>query len=407
MDERTTTDQVRSRRTFTVINLADQQPRSMQSSYLVKGFIHHHSVICLCGESNHGKSMLAMRIALAVAGDFPVFGHGDPFGSVLTPGNVLYIGKQNGMDEDYRRLQRLARGQGLTHPRGLEPYGVHYADGLRYGTNFARNADDVDELRSVLGDIPNLQLIIFDPFTSLFGIGEQESGAYTATIQIIEDQLLRLADDGPSIIFTANVPRGQAQKKKLVPRNPALVDGPDAVIGIKEEEPRNSGLFTVIMSKQRQGRILTEPVKFRLIAKGPKDSPVEYRFSYGWGNPWAESDASPAPAVTVAPPHPEATKDRTRAAIAMLRLVTRHRQIDTRKAAFDLLHQATGASASTVKRAIALLGRKGWMTKEPPYRIRGKFRELDLMIEHLIADETRGKKVTHFADPVGQSVGQL
>ena len=333
-------------RTFDVINLAEYTPSSTQSSYLVKGFIHQRSVICLCGQSNHGKSMLAMRIALAVAGDLPIFGHGDPFGPVLTPGNVLYVGRQNGLDEDWRRLTRLARGAGLTHLRGLEPYGVHYADGLRYGTNFARTHGDRDHLMNVIEGIDNLRLIVFDPFMSLFGIDEEESGAYNTIIGIIEDQP-PARGHWPEHHLHGKRPTRSGREEEARPAEPRPRRRPGPVISIKEEEPRNSGLFTVAMSKQRQGPIVGTPVKFRLIAKGPAASPVQYRISHGWGNPWTEADDQERPAAPAGPAPQEATKDRTRAAIAMLRLVAYHRTIPQRKEALDLLHQAAGASEST------------------------------------------------------------
>lgn len=128
--------------------------------YLVKGLLDKEGMSVIYGESNCGKTFLALDIALHIA-------QGKPWrGQKVRQGAVVYIAAEGGMGlQD--RLDAFRAHYKLTEypPFHLVPVSV----------DFCNSEDDVEELIDEISDIPNVDLIVIDTLSRAMAGGDENS----------------------------------------------------------------------------------------------------------------------------------------------------------------------------------------------------------------------------------------
>lgn len=188
-------------------------------SWLVEGMMEEHNLVMLAGAPKTAKSWIAIEIGLAVATGGELFG--DPLLSGSgREGSVLFFFLEDGAHNIHARVTSLAKQKGVKDPRNLNLF-FRFGGGIDMG-----NKGDVAQLAAAIkGGIPNLDLIVFDPFRNMHYGDENDS----ATIIQVMDNLRHIRDiTGAAILVTHHTRKPSASDRN----NPGFaIRGSGAIFG--------------------------------------------------------------------------------------------------------------------------------------------------------------------------------
>lgn len=187
--------------------------------WLIEGLLEKKNVVMLAGAPKTAKSWLALEIGLSVASGTPLFG--DPLlMGTGRPGKVLFCFLEDGAHNIHARSTALAKGKGL---REIEKLGLFFRFGG--GLNMGARAQAIQLGEAIKQGIPDLDLLVFDPFRNLHYGDENDS---SIIIQIM-DNLRYLRDNtGASILVTHHTRKPSGADKN----NPGFaIRGSGAIFG--------------------------------------------------------------------------------------------------------------------------------------------------------------------------------
>jgi KaiC/GvpD/RAD55 family RecA-like ATPase len=137
---------------------------------LVEGLFSERSVNILVGDSNLGKTPLAMTLAIAVASGFPFLGR------KVSHGKVLYCDSETPLAEMLRMLKSISGTMGYVEPP---------ADFFAHSLNAPENENDAETLKlDVIDRAREMkpQLVIVDPLRSFWPQAQKDAESATYLI---------------------------------------------------------------------------------------------------------------------------------------------------------------------------------------------------------------------------------
>jgi len=259
-----TTEDLSSLGVYTFQTLQKRAEAENRTAFQVDRLIKEKSINLLVGNSNLGKTPLAVTLGVAVAS-------GTPFLGLPTQlGRVLYADSEQDSGDFVRLLSQVSKQAGLPAP---PPFFEVWSPNW----DTANTASAGDALLQRIEKVePNL--VIIDPLRTFFTEAEQKADAAAAAIAALRDRakrfstafiiihhLRKMAADGPRL---ATDPYGWIQN---VAGSLAIVNGTDSRLGVElaaEDELTLGGFI--------RGRGTLSPL--RLLREYDEDgSPLGYR----------------------------------------------------------------------------------------------------------------------------------
>ena len=187
--------------------------------WLIEGMLEKKNVVMLAGAPKSAKSWLALEIGLSVASGTPLFGDPLMMGTGRS-GKVLFCFLEDGPHNIHARCTALAKGKGIREVEKLDLF-FRFGGGINMGVR----SQAIQLGEAIKAGIPDLDLLVFDPFRNLHYGDENDS---SIIIQIM-DNLRYLRDNtGASVLVTHHTRKpGGADKN-----NPGFaIRGSGAIFG--------------------------------------------------------------------------------------------------------------------------------------------------------------------------------
>ena len=218
--------------------------------WLVEGVMEAQNLVMLAGAPKTAKSWFAIELGLSVARG------GERFGDPLMTGtgqkgNVLFFFLEDGPHNIYARVTSLAKAKGIRSPDEL---GMFFRFGG--GLNMMKKEEAHQLANAIKAGIPDLDLIVFDPFRNLHHGDENDSAEI---IQVMEN-LRHIRDTtGASVLVVHHTRKPSGADKN----NPGMaIRGSGAIFGSVD------GLIamTAIEDIDKDDNVITNNVFIRVKA---------------------------------------------------------------------------------------------------------------------------------------------
>jgi hypothetical protein len=239
--------------------------------WVVEGLIPLGTVGLLVAEGGTGKTMLSLRLAMAVAGGQ------DLFGIPTRHGIVVILGLEDPEDVLRRRVKAIYDAEFIESTPSLSygPICTHYKKNLtkrlvckslvgselhllQTGSGGAEQSDRVEELISKLKSLGPIELLILDPLSRLHGLEENDNSVGTALINAAE----RIAQEiGCAVLITHHTGKGNSKDREKglysARGSSALADAARTVLRLITADAGAEGKYSNISSEEMElGRIL-------------------------------------------------------------------------------------------------------------------------------------------------------
>ena len=234
------------------------------TEFVLDGWLPRSTVGLLVAEGGTGKTMLALRLAMAVAGGR------DLFGIPTRQGKAVLLGLEDPEDVLRRRTKSIYDAEaeefdaakGSAHLYG--PSYVTYGNNLRQrficrslvgselhlvrtGSGGVEQGEWIERLTDALKDVGQVELLVLDPLSRLHGLEENDSSVGTALINAAE----RIAQEiGCAVLITHHTGKDNSRKRATdsyaARGTSALADGARTVLRLVPAEENAGSLYSDI-----------------------------------------------------------------------------------------------------------------------------------------------------------------
>lgn len=185
---------------------ASELPPAPPMDWLVKGFIPANEITMFVGPSGVFKTGLAVHVAAAVAGGYPVLGRDEP----VRQRPVLYVSAEDPASLVEQRLRAFAAGHGWDASRILGNVFI-YTDERTGEQGISIATDEWQaKLHAVVRD-HSLGLVVLDPLADLITGEENSASEQRPTIKFLRS----LTRQGASVLMNHHAGKGRADKTPL------------------------------------------------------------------------------------------------------------------------------------------------------------------------------------------------
>lgn len=227
----------------------------------VEGLWERGDVVVLAAPPSHGKTFLAMQLALAVATNGVAWGRFP----VRQPGRVAYFNLEMSERRMARNFARLRDGH-CSDSSGLSA--------VRVWTGSGCSLDDPDEADAIAAAIvrfaASVDLIVFDTLRRCLGGDEQDSGAMARLFASARNVSREL--DGPTILFLHHFRKnGQNDRSEIADRLRGSGDILAAADHVFAVTTREGGRHRLVTVKSRERDADPMVIRFEGWSDNPND----------------------------------------------------------------------------------------------------------------------------------------
>ncbi|MHB8084262.1 MAG: bifunctional DNA primase/polymerase [Dehalococcoidia bacterium] len=150
------------------------QPIEEVPNIVSKGLLVLNGNMMITGESEAGKSMLSLQLAIHLAKGISFFGF-----EIKEPQRVLIIQKENPTASVQQRLQRMCQGMGISSIKNLFVVENNFKANLNQPRDIARIKERIENVRA--------QVVILDPLSSYHMLNENDNIMMRQTLDKLTD----------------------------------------------------------------------------------------------------------------------------------------------------------------------------------------------------------------------------
>lgn len=150
------------------------QPIDEVPNIVARGLLVQQGNMMITGESEAGKSLLSLQLAIHLAKGVEFFGF-----QIKEPQRVLIIQKENPTSAVQQRLQRMCQGMGISTVKNLFVVENSFKANLNQPRDMARIKERIESVRA--------QVVILDPLSSYHMINENDNIQMRQTLDKLTD----------------------------------------------------------------------------------------------------------------------------------------------------------------------------------------------------------------------------